>query len=90
MDKTAKRFLKYLTNKFGIVIISRNPKLDLLNPLSYVEMNDFLQDTFKGLVIQSVGQSYKDRIINQWLLLDDDTQDINSTSFDAKKREKYT
>ena len=62
----------------------------MLNPLSYVEMNDFLQDTFKGLVIQSVGQSYKDRIINQWLLLDDDTQDINSTSFDAKKREKYT
>lgn len=89
-DKTAKGFLKYLTNKFGIVIISRNPKLDLLNPLSYVEMNDFIQETFKELAIQSVSQSFKDRIINQWLLLEDDAQDINSTSFDAKKREKYT
>ncbi len=88
-DKTAKQFLKYLTNKFGIVIISRNHKLDLINPLSYVETNDFIQTTFKELIIQSVGQSYKDRIINQWLLLDDDNQDINSISFDAKKREKY-
>ena len=90
MDKTAKGFLKYLTNKFGIVIISRNPKLDLLNPLSYVEMNDFIRENFKELVIQSVGKSFKDRIINQWLLLEDATQDINSTSFDAKKRKKYT
>ena len=89
MDKTAKSFLKYITNKFGIVIISKNPKLDLLNPLSYVEMNDFIQENFHELAIQSVGQSYRDRIINQWLLLDDDTQDINSTAFDAKKREKY-
>lgn len=89
-DKTAKGLLKYLTNKFGVVIISRNPKLDLLNPLSYVEMNDFIQETFKELAIQSVGQSYKDRIISQWLLLEDETQDINSTSFDAKKRQKYS
>ena len=88
-DKTAKGFLKYLTNKFGIVIISRNPKLDLLNPLSYVEMNDFIEKTFKRLSIQSVGQSFRDRIINQWLLLEEDTQDINSTFFDAKKRKKY-
>lgn len=89
-DKTAKGLLKYLTNKFGVVIISRNPKLDLVNPLSYVEMNDFIQETFKELVIQSVGQSYKDRIISQWLLIEDETQDINSTSFDAKKRQKYS
>lgn len=89
-DKTAKGLLKYLTNKFGVVIISRNPKLDLLNPLSYVEMNDFVQETFKELAIQSVGQSYKDRIISQWLLIEDETQDINSTSFDAKKRQKYS
>lgn len=89
-DKTAKGFLKYLTNKFGIVIISRNPKLDLINPLSYVEMNDFIQDTFKELSIMPVGKSYRDRIINKWLFLDDNTQDINSTFFDAKKREKYS
>ena len=88
-DKTAKGFLKYLTNKFGIVIISRNPRLDLINPLKYVEMNDFIQDTFKELAILPVGQSYRDRIINKWLCLDDITQDINSTIFDAKKREKY-
>lgn len=42
------------------------------------------------MAIQSVGQSYKDRIISQWLLIEDETQDINSTSFDAKKRQKYS
>ncbi len=89
-DKTAKNLLKYLTNKFGVVIISRNPKLDLLNPLGYVEMNDYIQDTFKGLAIQSVGQSFRDRILDQWLLIDDDMQDMDSISFDAKKREKNT
>lgn len=87
-DKTAKKLLKYLTNRFSIVIISWNPKLDLINPLSYVEVNDFIQSTFKELVIQSVGQSYKNRIIAQWLLLDEESLDINSVSFDAKKREK--
>lgn len=88
-DKTAKGFLKYLTNKFGIVIISRNPRLDLRNPLSYVEMNDYIQENFKKLVIQSVSLTFKDRIISQWLRLEEDIQSINSTSFDARKREKY-
>lgn len=53
-DKTAKKFLQYLTSQFGIVIISRNPGHDLINPLSYVEMNDFINEKFGILSIQPV------------------------------------
>ena len=88
-DKTAKKFLQYLTTKFGTVIISRNHKLDLLNPLNYVEMNDFIKNNFSILLMQPARKTYMDRIITKWLCLEEDGQDIDSPEFDAKKKIKY-
>lgn len=88
-DKSIKKFLKYLTSKFGNVILSRNPKLELINPLSNVETNDFINDNFTFLGIQEARKSYGERIINKWLLLDDENGDINSPDFDARRRKKY-
>lgn len=88
-DKTAKKFLQYLITKFGTVIISRNHKLDLLNPLNYVEMNDFIKNNFSILLMQPARKTYMDRIITKWLCLEDKEQDIDSPEFDAKKKIKY-
>ncbi len=87
-DKSAKKFLQYLTSKFGIVIISRNHKLDLINPLSYVEMNDFIKSTFTILIIQPARRSYMDRIISKWIQTGEGL-DENSPEFDAKRKAKY-
>ncbi len=88
-DRNAKKLLEYVTNKFSKVILSRNHRLDLINPASYVELNDFIENKFGILVIQPVRKSYKERIVNKWLMLDDEGPDIGSPAFDAKRREKY-
>lgn len=88
-DKTAKKFLQYLTNQFGIVIISRNPSHDLINPLSYVEMNDFIHEKFEILSIQPVKNTSKERLITNWLCMGDDNIDKSSPAFDAMRKEKY-
>ena len=88
-DKSAKRFLKYLTDKFGKVIVSRNPKLDLINPLSFVETNDFIEENFHILFIYPARDTYRERIINKWILLENDDLEENTPAFDAKRREKY-
>jgi len=88
MDKNAKKFLRYLTNKFGYVIITRNHMLDIINPLNYVEMNDFIQDTFRILFIQPTRRAARERIVNKWIQLSGE-EDVNSVIFDAKRKEKY-
>ncbi len=88
-DKSSKKFLKYLTDKFGGVILSRNPKLDLINPLSYVETNDFIEENFHILFIHPAKGSYRERIINRWLLLENEDLEEDTPAFDAKRREKY-
>ena len=75
-DRNAKKLLEYMTNKFGKVILSRNHRLDLISPASYVEVNDFIENKFGILVIQPVRKSYKERIINKWLMLDDEGPDM--------------
>ena len=88
-DKSSKKFLKYLTDKFGGVILSRNPKLDLINPLSYVETNDFIEENFHILFIHPARGSYRERIINKWILLENEGLEEDTPAFDAKRREKY-
>lgn len=87
-DETAKKFLQYLTSQFGIVIISRNPGHDLINPLTYVKMNDFINDNFGILSIQSVKNTSRERLITNWLSINNDI-DQTSPEFDAKRKEKY-
>ena len=89
-DGVAKKILQYLTVKFGYVIMSRNHTLDIINPLKYVDMNDFIKNTFNILMIQPTRRSSKERIIDRWLLLTNEGQDVNSPVFDAMRREKYT
>ena len=88
-DKSSKKFLKYLTDKFGGVILSRNPKLDLMSPLSYVATNDFIEENFHILFIHPAKGSYRERIINKWLLLENEDLEEDTPVFDAKRREKY-
>lgn len=88
-DKSSKKFLKYLTDKFGGVILSRNPKLDLISPLSYVATNDFIEENFHILFIHPAKGSYRERIINKWLLLENEDLEEDTPVFDAKRREKY-
>lgn len=87
-DKTAKKILKYLTNKFGYIVITRNHMLDIINPLNYVELNDFITKTFSILVLQPTRRTSKERIINKWLQLNGETE-IDTVAFDAKRKEKY-
>ena len=89
-DRSSKKFLKYLTDKFGRVILSRNPKLDLINPLSCVETNDFIEENFHILFIHPARGSYRDRIISKWILLENEDLEEDTPAFDAKRREKYT
>lgn len=87
-DKSAKKLLKYLTNKFGYVVMTKNHTLDILNPLNYVEMNDYIEETFNILVIQPTRRTSKERIINKWLQLSGEAE-VGTVAFDAKKKEKY-
>lgn len=87
-DKSAKKLLQYLTSKFGYVIITRNHTLDILNPLNYVEMNDYIQETFSIFVLQPTRRTSKERIINKWLQLSGKCEE-GSVAFDAKRKEKY-
>lgn len=89
-DKTAKKFLQYLTSQFGIVIISRNPRHGLINPLTFVEMNDFINDNFGVLSIQAVKNTSRERLITNWISLGDNNLDKSSPEFDALRREKYS
>ena len=87
-DKSAKKLLQYFTSKFGYVIITRNHMLDILNPLNYVEMNDYIQETFSIFVIQPTKRTSKERIINKWLQLSGECE-AESVEFDAKRKKKY-
>ncbi|SCH96157.1 Uncharacterised protein [uncultured Clostridium sp.] len=87
-DKSAKKLLQYFTSKFGYIIITRNHTLDILNPLNYVEMNDYIQETFSILVLQPTRRTSKERIINKWLQLSGECEE-GSVAFDAKRKEKY-
>lgn len=88
-DKSSKKFLKYLIDKFGRVILSRNPKLDLINPLSYIKTNDFIEENFHILFLHPASGSYRERIINKWILLENEDLEEDTPAFDAKRREKY-
>lgn len=47
--------------------MTRNHMLDILNPLNYVEMNDYIEEIFSILVLQPTKRTSKERIINKWL-----------------------
>ena len=87
-DKSAKKLLQYLSSKFGYLILTRNQELNIIDPLKYVETNAFIEDKFSILMLQPTRGTSKDRIINRWLLLNDNIG-AETVAFDARRKEKY-
>ena len=88
-DKNAREFLKYLINKFAVVVVTRNMDLNIVNPINYVEMNSFLEEKFTALSIRPVSSSSKERLVNKWLMIDDENRGIDQVVFEGKRRDKY-
>ena len=57
--------------------------------MSYVATNDFIEENFHILFIHPAKGSYRERIINKWLLLENEDLEEDTPVFDAKRREKY-
>lgn len=89
-DRSSKLLLQFLTNKFGIIVITRNLDLNIANPISYVEMNTYLDEKFEMLSIRPIGNSSKDRLVKKWLMLDEENQMIDPIVFEERRRKKYT
>lgn len=51
--------------------------------------NDFIEENFHILFIHPAKGSYRERIINKWLLLENEDLEEDTPVFDAKRREKY-
>ena len=87
-DKSIKKVLQYLKDKFSIVILSNNTKNDLLVSVKNLETNDYLKDEFAEAEITELRRYGRNRIIDRWLLLEDPEENIKSLKFDNKKKEK--
>lgn len=87
-DKMCKKLLQYLTDKFGIVIITSNLQNDMLNFFKYIETKEYLQDKFSRLTIQELKHYSRRKLVDKWLLLSDTEQDTNSPRFDVLRKNK--
>lgn len=87
-DKSSKKVIQYLTNKFEYVIITRGGVSDIYNPVRYIEMNEFIRDNFGDISIQPTRRTSRERIVNRWLQLSGE-EEINSVAFEARRKEKY-
>ncbi|MCD7955972.1 MAG: metallophosphoesterase [Lachnospiraceae bacterium] len=87
-DKTIKKILHYITNKFGIVVISSNLQNDMLSFLKNVETREFLEEKFTRLYIQELKTYMRRKLVSKWLLLSDKDQNEKSQNFDVLCRNK--
>ena len=87
-DKVIKSIFCYLTSKFGIVVITSNIQNELVNFLKNVETKDYLDKKFTRLYIQDIKNYMRRKLVDKWLLLADDGQDVDSQAFDVLRRNK--
>lgn len=87
-DKVIKSIFCYLTSKFGTVIITSNIQNELVNFLKNVETKEYLDNKFTRLYIQDIKNYMRRKLIDKWLLLADDGQDVDSQTFDVLRRNK--
>lgn len=89
-DKVLKKILHYLTCKFGIVLITSNLQNDMLNFVKNVEVKEYLENKFTKLYIQEIKRYMRNKLVNKWLLLEDNERDVNSQEFDVLRRNKLS
>lgn len=87
-DKSIKKVLQYLTDKFGVVILSSTPTKRMVNFLKNIEANKYIEEEFFELQICELRAYGKRQLVNKWLLLSDSEQDIDSIQFDNLRKEK--
>ena len=87
-DKVIKSIFCYLTSKFGIVVITSNIQNELVNFLKNVETKEYLDKKFTRLYIQDIKNYMRRKLVDKWLLLADDGQDVDSQEFDVLRRNK--
>lgn len=87
-DKSIKRLLQYLSDKFGIVILSTTPSRKMANFLKNIEANNYMEEKFYDLQICNLGNYGKRELVNKWLLLANSEQDEDSVQFDNARKEK--
>lgn len=89
-DSTIKNVLKYLTCKFGIILITNSLQSDMRNFFKNMETKEFLQNNFTRVYIQDVKNYMRSKLVSKWLLLTDTTQNENSQEFDVLKTNKMS
>lgn len=89
-DKVLKKILHYLTCKFGIVLITSNLQNDMLNFVKNVEVKEYLENKFTKLYIQEIKRYMRNKLVNKWLLLEDNERNVNSQEFDVLRRNKLS
>lgn len=89
-DKSQTEFLEYLNNQFDIVILTTNSNNNMIDKLKRFETNGYINDQFYRLEIGSLRRVGKSRIVDNWLLLEDPEQDVNSQEFDTKRKVKLS
>lgn len=87
-DKSRKKLLEFLKQKFGIVVITGNSRNALLDFVQNLELSDYISENFEKMTIMNIGSSVRRQIIDKWLLLTDPRQDINSMQFDGQRHKK--
>lgn len=87
-DKTQKNFLEYITSQFDIVILTCNEKNKMLGGFKNLETTDYIRNNFYSMEICPLRRHMKSRIVEKWLLLEDQSQNTNTVEFDKKMREK--
>lgn len=87
-DKSIKKFLQYIMDKFEIVIISSTPTKRMIHFLKNIEANKYIEENFFDLEICELRSYGKRHLVNNWLLLSDPNQDTESIRFDNLRKEK--
>ncbi len=87
-DKTQKNFFEYITNQFGVVVVSCNKKNKIIDGVKNLETTDYIDEKFYSMSICPPRRFVKSKMVEKWLLLEDSSQDTTTIEFDKKMREK--
>lgn len=87
-DKSIKKLLQYLENKFSVVIIASTPAKRMVKFLKNVETNKYIENNFYEMQICELRSYGRRNLIDKWLLLADPEMDVESVEFDNLRKEK--
>lgn len=87
-DKSIKKVLQYLVDKFGVVILSSTPTKKMVNFIKNIDTNQYIEEEFFELQICELRSYGRRKLVNNWLLLSNPEQDVDSIQFDNLRKEK--